>query len=317
MKNAAVAKSPIPNIDIGKVYDQRYADMDVHCEVFSRLAAFFGRNMPVHWHDRYFQVHYLETGQIRLNLEDRFHIARAPLIVLTPPTVPHAFVTESDSEGYVLTVRQELIWALLPTVGDWYGDPRSAQPACVELVQVPAEGARLSSLFRLLSDEFESERAGRADSLIMLARMVFLTLFRLAGSANRGDDDARVRGCELALFQRFNVLIEARFREHWTLTRYAAEIGVTETRLNHICRRVAGMPSKRVIHERLLQEAKRLLCFSLAPVSQVAYELGYTDPAYFSRFFSREAGVSPRDFRRGHGETVFDSGCAATAVAAA
>ncbi len=63
--------------------------------------------MQAHRHDQYFQMHFLDTGQIELQLDDHRYSVQAPLFVLTPPSVPHAFITESDSDGHVLTVRED------------------------------------------------------------------------------------------------------------------------------------------------------------------------------------------------------------------
>ena len=60
---------------------------------------------------------------------------------------------------------------------------------------------------------------------------------------------------------------------------------------------MANQASKALIHDRLVQEARRLLRFSAVPVSEIGYQLGFTDPAYFSRFFARHAGVPPSEFR--------------------
>ena len=78
---------------------------------------------------------------------------------------------------------------------------------------------------------------------------------------------------------------------------YARRLNVTEARLNDLCRRMANQSSKELIHDRLVQEARRLLRFSAIPVSEIGYQLGFTDPAYFSRFFTRHAGVPPSEFR--------------------
>lgn len=83
--------------------------------------------MQAHRHDRYFQMHFLDTGQIELQLDDHRYSVQAPLFVITPPSVPHAFITESDSDGHVLTVHEELIWPLLEVLLSRYaGDLRSA-----------------------------------------------------------------------------------------------------------------------------------------------------------------------------------------------
>lgn len=85
----------------------------MHYQSFARMAAFFGRHMLPHRHEQYFQMHFLNSGQIELQLDDHRYSVEAPLFVLTPPSVPHAFITESDADGHVLTVREDLIWPLL------------------------------------------------------------------------------------------------------------------------------------------------------------------------------------------------------------
>ena len=291
-------RTPIPNIDIGRVYDSRYEESDVHYEAFGKLAEFFGRNMPVHRHDRFFQVHFLASGQIRLYLEDQQYIASAPLFFLTPPTVPHAFITEADAEGHVLTVRQELVWKLLDAMPKQLTESRLMTPFCVELGKVPAElaedAARLPLLFRLLGDEFLGEGKGREVALSAVTQLILVTLLRLSTNP---EQNQHYRREDLHIYHRFNALVEEHYKDHWALWRYAEQIGVTEARLNDICRRMANLPSKKLIHDRLLQEAKRLLIFSASSVNEIAYHLGFKDPAYFSRFFQRYTEKTPSEYR--------------------
>jgi hypothetical protein len=62
-----MCQSPIANIDISKEYDESLGTDDVHYQSFARMAAFFGRDMQAHRHDQYFQMHFLDTGQIELS----------------------------------------------------------------------------------------------------------------------------------------------------------------------------------------------------------------------------------------------------------
>ncbi|MEX5497055.1 AraC family ligand binding domain-containing protein, partial [Pseudomonas asgharzadehiana] len=78
-------------------------DAQVLYDGLANLAGFFGRNMPVHRHDRFFQVHYVKSGTVRVYLEDQQYVESGPMFLLTPPTVPHSFVKEDDSEWHVLT----------------------------------------------------------------------------------------------------------------------------------------------------------------------------------------------------------------------
>lgn len=137
--------------------------------------------------------------------------------------------------------------------------------------------------------------AGREQTLALLAQAVFTLLLRntaLEDSANSG-----VRG-ELQLFQRFNKMVDERFREHLPVPEYAQALGVTESRLNDLCRRFANRPPKRLIFDRLLREAKRMLLFSACTVHETAYSLGFKDPAYFARFSIGWKAV-PLDLPRG------------------
>ncbi|KQQ55816.1 AraC family transcriptional regulator [Pseudomonas sp. Leaf127] len=286
----------IPVLDLGQVYDQRYADADFHYDGHGRLCEFFGRSVAVHRHDRLFQIHYIHNGHVHLYLDDHQYRLDGPLCFFTPPGVPHAFITEQACEGQVITVRQQRVWQLFE--GEAALSPRLNQPLCVDLSDQQGDNAciaaYLPSLFQQVADEFTRQRGGREANLMALLRLILANLLRLAERAQR---DSPVPAQDLLQFHRFNHLVEAHHAEHWPLQHYAAELGLTTARLNLICRRLAGMSSKQMVFERQLQEAKRLLLHSGQSVSQICFTLGFRDPAYFSRFFSRHVGTPPSDYR--------------------
>ena len=96
---------------------------------------------------------------------------------------------------------------------------------------------------------------------------------------------------------RFRELVEKHYRDHPPLDFYARKLGVTTARLNACCRVTTGKSSLALINDRLLTEAKRNLLYSDMTVSEIGAALGYGDPAYFNRFFSRGVGLSPGRFR--------------------
>lgn len=297
----ATERSPIPNINIGQVYDQRYSDSEIHYDRLSNLAGFFGRNMPVHRHDRFFQMHYVKSGAVRVYLDDRQYVERGPMFFLTPPTIPHSFATEPESEGHVLTVKQQLVWALLDQNSGLAPSP-TMSPVCVALdkldTEFKPEADRLSFLLDELRREFDGRDVGRGPALEALTRLIMIGLFRLAGQSLSAPP---ARHEDLQIFHRFNALIEEHYLEHLPITVYAQSLGVSEARLNEICRRVAVLPSKQLVLERLMQEAKRLLLFTGHSSNEICYQLGFKDPAYFSRFFQRYAHMTPGEYRLSQG----------------
>ena len=291
-------RHPIPNINIGQVYDQRYSDSEVHYDKLGNLAGFFGRNMPVHRHDRFFQVHYVKSGAVRVYLDDQQYLESGPMFFLTPPTIPHSFVTEADSDGHVLTVRQQLVWQLIESDPQLAPGPQLAA-ACVALDRLApeyqGEARRLAFLFEELRVEMNNTAAGHSAALLSLTRLIMLSLLRLCANSLEATP---ARHEDLQIFHRFNELIEAHYLEHWALARYAQAAGVTEARLNDVCRRIADLPSKRLVLERVMQEAKRLLLFTRGSANEICYQLGFKDPAYFSRFFLRYAQMTPGEYRQ-------------------
>lgn len=99
--------------------------------------------------------------------------------------------------------------------------------------------------------------------------------------------------------ERFLALMERDYVRRRRVADYAREIGRTPGHLNVLCRMHAGRTAGALIRERLVIEAKRRLRYSDAAAASIAYALGFADPAYFSRFFRRETGLTPQAFRRG------------------
>jgi AraC family transcriptional activator of pobA len=113
------------------------------------------------------------------------------------------------------------------------------------------------------------------------------------------------------LVARFRALVEQGWSTHRPTTAYAERLGVTSWKLRAACLDVTGEGPLDLLQSRVVLEAKRLLIYSGLSVSQVAYAVGYDDPAYFSRVFARRTGCSPVRFRRDAG-----SGLVAAASAA-
>jgi AraC family 4-hydroxyphenylacetate 3-monooxygenase operon regulatory protein len=149
---------------------------------------------------------------------------------------------------------------------------------------------RCAVLIIELSEEVVSDRPERSAALDSLTRLSMISLLRLCSNPLEARPS---RHEDLKIFHYFNELIEAHYLHHWPLSRYADGIKVTETRLNNMCRRIADLPSKSLIMERLMQEAKRLLLFTGSSANEICYQLGFNDPVYFSRFFHRYAQVTP------------------------
>ncbi len=284
------------NINISQQFDeQQYSEDDVHYATFSGLAAGSDRDMRPHWHDRFFQLHYLTSGKLTLQMDTHYYSLQAPLVVLTPPLVPHAFSTGQGRDGHVLTVRQELVWPLMQAIRPGSRESVDIPGFCLSMASRPQTRVACDRIWALMVHEFTHRLSGRQMQLRLLAQSLFTLVLREADLHD--SDNVSVRG-EMRLFQRFNQLVNEKYRNHSTVPDYARELGISESRLNQLCQRLAGLSPKRLIFERVMREARRMLLFSSASVHQIARQLGYNDPAYFARFFHRLEGRSPSEYRR-------------------
>ncbi|GEM79673.1 4-hydroxyphenylacetate catabolism regulatory protein HpaA [Vibrio superstes] len=281
----------IPNLNIGNVYDSRYQNNEFHVEKLDSLALFFGRSMPTHYHDRYYQIHCILEGNTHVLLDESHYSKHGITLFFTPPTVPHSFVTDDHASGFVITASQTLVWRLLDIeIGRNDVASTAMQPFCVE---IDADN-RLIRLFKALlqeqeSNDFMSDVAGQS-----IMQLILIDVIRLASDQ---PTNTSYRSADVQVFNQFSQLIEVQYKAHWALPQYANELNLTTARLNDICRRVSGLSSKRLVADRVMQEARRLLLLTAISVQEVAFELGYQDPAYFARFFKKNAGETASGFR--------------------
>ena len=95
-------------------------------------------------------------------------------------------------------------------------------------------------------------------------------------------------------------MIEERYRLGLSIESYADALRVSMARLRNACLKISQVAPNQMVQDRIMLEAKRLLLYSNMTVAEAGFYLGFQDPAYFSRFFSKACGESPRAFRYRH-----------------
>lgn len=255
--------------------------------------------MPVHRHDRFYQIHWLEHGEVTLQLGDSHYQGQGPLFFFTPPAVPHSFVLDDSATGSVVTVSRDLLGRMTSGGADAVLEQKFSAPVFCELRAVAghhaAEAERLQTLMRLLNDEFFADLPGRKHSLPALVSLALISIFRLAELPER---DEPLRLVELKIFDSFNALIDKNYTQNLSMPDYARDLNVTTNRLADICRRLSGRSPKSLVYERQIKEAKWQLIYTTSAINAISDALGFKDPAYFCRFFTKHSGLSPREFRK-------------------
>ncbi|MCJ8155681.1 AraC family transcriptional regulator [Chryseobacterium sp. SSA4.19] len=95
----------------------------------------------------------------------------------------------------------------------------------------------------------------------------------------------------------FSLLLEKQFITHKRPAYYAGQLNISVVYMNECVKNITGFSVTNQIHQRIILEAKRLLYYSNKSVKEIAEQLGYVDHAYFSRLFTKIAGMTPLTFK--------------------
>jgi len=222
----------------------------------------------------------------------------APCLLLVPAGIIHGFSWHRDSRGWVITIADSYLHHLLEHDADF--PPLFRAPRVVALPDVAEVEARIGTLARELAWSGPGQRAA-VDALLLWLMVQALRHAALSGSG------ASSRSRQAQLVARLRERIEQRFRHREPVADHARALGVSETALRCACAHAARLSPAAMLDERALLEARRLLLYSTLSVAEVGYAIGFEDPAYFSRFFARHTGRSPRDWRAARGQAISPS----------
>ncbi|WP_043300671.1 helix-turn-helix domain-containing protein [Pseudomonas sp. M47T1] len=282
--------APVPVFKLyGEGQDWLTPDL-LHCETIPKRSRLYHWEIQPHRHADLCQLLYVHAGQAEIEVEGQRRLITESALQVVPPLYVHGFRFSEDIDGYVITLAAPLVSELKALLG-----------ASGEVLAAPANypaGADrdyLNSLVSALQREYSQDAPGRDLALHSLINVLVVWVSRQMMQRSSAAQSME-RGREY--LNGFTRLVEAQFRQQPSVEQLAHATGISVAHLNNVCRDLAGQSALQIMHQRLLLEAKRNLIYTSMTVSQVSDSLGFTDPAYFSRFFRRLAGVSPRAFRQ-------------------
>jgi len=162
------------------------------------------------------------------------------------------------------------------------------------VIQIPKEEIeQFETLWKMFSIEMQSKDNLQIDMLQMMLKRYLILCTRLFKSQAHYPNEK----VESDIVREFNFLVEQHFKTKHSVAEYAELLNKSPKTLSNIFSKISSKTPLQYIQERKMLEARRLLHYSDLQIQEVAYEIGYDDIQTFSRFFKKQEGISPSEFK--------------------
>ena len=273
----------------------------IHIETIASRSAIHDWTIRAHRHRNLFQILLIERGGGEMTFEAATIAFAAPCAILVPATIAHGFrFRPAVTDGWVMSFTEDVAEAM----GDRRGEALARLKALAAEPVVPlgdAERDRIGKLAVELHEERFLARAGFRIAMRGLLALIAVEVARLAAARARAGEGPVALEPTGATVDALRKLVEEHFHKERQLAFYADKLAMTVDRLNDHVRRATGVTAGHLIRQRVLTEAKRQLVFTSQPIHEIAYDLAFSDPSHFARFFRKQTGTTPHEFRAARG----------------
>ena len=236
----------------------------------------------------------LLSGSGRIAISGTEVSLTAPTILWTPSGEKGSVLIEAGAEGATLAIPELELGPAMPA-GAIFAEVRNTLAQPILGARISADDARrLCGAVGTVEEEMKENGPGSQEVIRHHLALLVIAIWRLANTETR-----QPKPSPRTIERGFVRQMELHVRDHWTVGDYAAALDIPADRLNSAIRRAAGRTPQDLIHARIMTEAASLLDSSTLQIGEIAAILGFKDAAYFSRFFKRLAGISPRAHREG------------------
>ncbi len=154
---------------------------------------------------------------------------------------------------------------------------------------------KFKNLYDVFVDEYDEKDTIQAEMLRMLLKRLIIKVTRLA--KNQYLEHDLQKDNKLDLIRQYNLLVELNFKKEHQVQFYAEKLHKSPKTLSNLFLKYSSQTPSKIIQNRILEEAKRLLEFTNKTTKEIAFELGFDNYSHFSRFFKRYAELPPTHYR--------------------
>jgi AraC family transcriptional activator of pobA len=243
----------------------------------------------------YYEILLFDKGGGRNMIDFELYDVHETSVHFISPGQVHALNRNQDTDGYLVVFTRDFM-ALngenMAVLNDFPAFNKTTSPV---FQASQSDFAAISSLVTQM--ETEAKGPGNLKESLLAAYIHVLLVKCKALIMNTSDYKKHDESAQ-QLIQRFNSLLEQHFTKIHKVSEYADLLSLTPNHLSDSIKKISGKTAGELIQQRIILEAKRLLLHSSGSTKEIAYQLGFNDPSYFSRFFKINTGYAPESFRK-------------------
>jgi AraC family transcriptional regulator, transcriptional activator of pobA len=248
-----------------------------------------------HRHD-FFEVLYLLKGSGYHVIDTNKYEIKPSCVFFMSPGQAHKLELSNDIEGFIFIF-----------TADFYLLNRSNQNTLIEfpffytihqdnpplLLSNESDIRFLESLFRQSISEIRESGESNTEMLRSILDLILTT----CAARYQVTENLLNKGKGQILVKRFFHLVEENHQKNLSMSDYSGMIGITPNHLTQTVKLLTGKTSSQIVKAKQLLEIKRLLVHTNLSISEIANQLNFEDQSYFTKFFKRETGLTPIQYR--------------------
>jgi AraC-like DNA-binding protein len=252
---------------------------------------------------QYYEIAWLKRGSGVHNIDMVNYRYEGSTLFLLSPGQMHVIKPDEKADGYVI----KFLSSLFRDARDM--DEYILNTTLFDNIQVEpmirvssAAHTAFEDVFAKMDAEFNVDEDDKEKILLSYLKILITHINRL--KKNKNTHNIIKADTSLKLFQDYKIEVEKHYKKEHGVQFYADSLVTQPRTLNSLSQKYAGKTAGEIIADRIILEAKRELYYSTLSVKEIGYVLGFDDPAYFTRFFKKQTGISPNEYKSNAPESI-------------
>ncbi|WP_281233978.1 AraC family transcriptional regulator [Flavobacterium gelatinilyticum] len=242
----------------------------------------------------HFSIIMVESGEVEIHLEEEIiHLKAGKISLIFPEQISYVSLISSEISGKIILFEEILFCSdILKNELLSYNVNLSSHLKCIFLS--PSEFERSKAMAGFIEEIYSDPSLIRKEQGRFYIKILLLGLIESV----HGQHPVFQHESDKTLYIRFKKMLNERYKEEKTVQYYASNLAVTTKKLNSITKKHCGETVINAIHNRVLQEIKRLLLFSDLSHKQISLELGFSSPSALNKFVKNKLDETPTELQK-------------------